>query len=102
MSSEREETFRELSRGTFKIHKHPLQKEFDIKDITEKRIRILTKILHSTLNPSPPNYTTRERLYQEKCGCIFITQYTDQLIQYEASLASENFWKEQRTNNSSQ
>ncbi len=102
MSSEREETFRELSRGTFKIHKHPLQKEFDIKDITEKRIRILTKILHSTLNPSPPNYTTRERLYQEKCGCIFITQYTDQLIQYEASLASENFWKEQRTNTSSQ
>ncbi len=102
MSSERDEAFRELSRGTFKTHKHPLQKDIDIKDITEKRNRMLTKILHSTLNPSPPNYTTRERLYLEKCACIFITQYTDQLIQYEAALASENFWKEQRTNNSSQ
>ena len=102
MSSERDETFRELSRGTFKTHKHPLQKDIDIKDITEKRNRMLTKILHSTLNPSPPNHSTRERLYLEKCACIFITQYTDQLIQYEAALASENFWKEQRTNNSSQ
>ena len=37
MSSERDETFRELSRGTFKTHKHPLHKDIDIKDITEKR-----------------------------------------------------------------
>ena len=101
MSSERDETFRELSRGTFKTHKHPLHKDIDIKDITEKRNRILTKILHSTLSPSP-NHDTRQRLYLEKCACIFITQYTDQLIQYESALASENFWKEQRTNNSSQ
>jgi len=101
MSSERDETFRELSRGTFKTHKHPLHKDIDIKNITEKRIRILTKILHSTLNPCPPNYTTRERLLQEKTYCVYITQFTDQIIQYEAAIASENFWEEQRKNNSS-
>ena len=101
MSSERAETYKELSRGTFKLHKHPQFKDIDIKDITEKRNRILTKILHSTLSPSP-NHSTRERLYLEKCACIFIAQYTDQLIQYEAALASENFWKEQRKTNSSE
>ncbi len=101
MSSERAETIKELSRGTFQLHKHPQFKDIDIKDITEKRNRMLTKILHSTLNPSP-NYDTRQRLYLEKCACIFITQNTDQLIQYKAALASENFWKEQRTNNSSE
>ncbi len=100
MSSERAETFDELSKGTFQLHRQPKLKDIDIKDLTEKRNQALVKILNSTLNPSPVQETQR-KLYLEKCTCIFITQYTDQLIQYEAAIASENFWEEQRKNNSS-
>ena len=100
MSSDRAEIVEELSKGIFQLHKHPKLKDIDIKDIKEKRNQALVKILNSTLNPSP-YYDTRQKLYLEKCTCIFITQYTDQLIQYEAAIASENFWEEQRKNNSS-
>jgi len=100
MSSERAEICEELSKGTFQLYKHPKLKDIDIKDIREKRNQALVKILNSTLNPSP-NLEPRQKLYLEKCTFIYITQYTDQLIQYEAAIASENFWEEQRKNNSS-
>jgi len=101
MSSDRAEIFDELSKGTFQLQSSIRGiKEERIRDLKHKRNQVLAKALHSTLNPNPLQ-TPLERLLQEKTYCVYITQFTDQIIQYEAAIASENFWEEQRKNNSS-
>jgi len=101
MSSERAETFEELSKGTFQLQSFIRGiKAERIRDLKEKRNQFIVKVLHSTLNPNP-HQTPLERLLQEKTYCVYITQFKDQIIQYEAAIASENFWEEQRKNNSS-
>ena len=101
MSSHRAEIFDELSKGTFQLQSSIRGiKEERIRDLKQKRNQFLVKVLNSNLNPHPLQ-TPLERLLQEKTYCVYITQFTDQLIQYEAAIASENFWEEQRKNNSS-
>ena len=101
MSSDRAEIFDELSKGTFQLQSSIRGiKEEQIRDLKEKRNQFIVKVLNSTLNPNPLQ-TPLERLVQEKTYCVYITQFTDQLIQYEAAIASENFWEEQRKNSSS-
>ncbi len=101
MSSERAEIFDELSKGTFQLQSSIRGiKQERIGDLKYKRSQILVKALNSALNPNP-RQTPLERLLQEKTYCVYITQFTDQIIQYEAAIAAENFWEEQRKNNSS-
>jgi hypothetical protein len=96
MSDEAAELVEELSKGTFQLQSAFRGiKEERIKDLTEKRNQAIVKLLNSIVNPNPKD-TLQHRRYQEKCNCIFITQYTDQIIQYEAALASENFWNQQQ------
>jgi hypothetical protein len=96
MSDEAAELVDELNKGTFQLQSaFKGAKEERIKDLTEKRTQAIVKLLNSIVNPNPKE-TAQHRRYQEKCSCLFITQYTDQIIQYESALASENFWEQQR------
>jgi hypothetical protein len=102
MSSERVEIINTVGKGIFKLQSSVKgTKEYEIKELTTKRNQALIKVLNSAVNPNPKQ-TAQERLFQEKCQCIFILQYTDQLIQYQSAIASENFWEQQRKDNSSQ
>jgi hypothetical protein len=101
MSSDRAEICGEIHKGTFQLQSSSRGVKAErIRDLKEKRNQFIVKILHSTLNPNPLQ-TPLERLFQEKTYCVYITQFTDQIIQYKAAIASENFWEEQRKNNSS-
>jgi len=101
MSSDRTEICRELGKGTFQLQSSIRGiKTEQIKDLKEKRNQFIVKLLHSALNPNL-HQTPLERLFQEKTYCVYITQFTDQIIQYESAITSENFWEDQRKINSS-
>jgi hypothetical protein len=101
MSRERAEICGELGKGTFQLQSSIRGiKAEQVKDLKEKRNQIVVKLLHSAMNPNP-NQTAVERLLQEKSYCVYITQFKDQIIQYESAISSENFWEEQRKINSS-
>jgi hypothetical protein len=101
MSSERAEFCGELGKGTFQLQSSIRGVKAErIRDLKEKINQFIVKILHSALNPNP-HQTPLERLFQEKTYYVYITQFTDKIIQYEAAIASENFWEEQRKIHSS-
>jgi len=59
--------------------------------MAEKQVQALAKLLY--LSAAPNNQRDDEKLLQEKCMCVYILQYTDQLIQNKMAIASEKFWE---------